>query len=92
LRRAVEAAQEAVTLDSSEENSRALAQAANVSAERILERGGNLEAARALVTEAAGRVGVEPPADAASADELRRVAGEVRARLGVARPAFRPGR
>jgi tetratricopeptide (TPR) repeat protein len=92
LAKAVGAARRAVELDPSDANRRALAQASNVTAERLLERGSELERARALVAEAAGLVEVEPPAPNAALDEVRKSAAAVRSKLGAARPVFRPGR
>jgi tetratricopeptide (TPR) repeat protein len=91
LERALEAARLALAADGSDESRRALAQAANVAAERHLRRG-ELGPARERLAEAAPLLGEEPPAAEAGAERLAELAGLLRERLGPARPIVRPGR
>jgi tetratricopeptide (TPR) repeat protein len=91
LERALEAARLALAADGSDESRRALAQAANVAAERHLRRG-ELAPARERLAEAAPLLGEEPPAAEAGAERLAELAGLLRERLGPARPIVRPGR
>jgi len=98
-RAAVAAGRRAVAIvapDEAEENAKALAQAATVLAEMLLEpaepAAEDLLEARARLLEAAPLVDVEPPAPVAGPDELRATAAALRAALGAARPVARPGR
>ena len=87
----IAAARRALELDGSPESRRALAQAATVHAERLLERGEAAGAGR-LLAEAAPLLERDGPPEGAGLETLREVAARLRAELGEARPVARPGR
>lgn len=87
----IDAARRAVNADASEENKRALAQALTVQAERLLLRDRNDEAG-IILFEAAHALGEPTPELASTKEEFVKLAQVLRAKLGPARPLFRPGR
>lgn len=91
LAHSLDAARRLLKLGDTPAHKRPLAQAANVCAERALERG-DLDLARRSLTEAAPLLGFEPPAANADEAALTALAAQLRAQLGEARPIFRPGR
>jgi hypothetical protein len=91
LARSLDAARRVLKLGDTPAQKRPLAQAANVCAERALERG-ELDLARRSLVEAAPLLGFEPPAANADEATLSALAAQLRAQLGEARPIFRPGR
>lgn len=84
-------ARRACAIEETEATRVQLAQSLAVHAERALSRD-ETSAAAPWIAEAAALLGVEPPSDAADPRDVARVAGELRAILGPARPVFRPGR
>jgi hypothetical protein len=68
-----------------------LAQSLTVQAERRTVQG-DPDAARPLLSEAAGLLGIEAPGNDAGKDAWNKLAVTLRAKLGPARPVFRPGR
>jgi tetratricopeptide (TPR) repeat protein len=88
LERALVLARRALPFAQSDEDEKALSQAATIKAERLLERG-RLDGVRAALAEAAPLLGAEAPAPEA---DLRALAARFRAQLGEARPRWRAGR
>lgn len=95
LERAILAGRRACARVDDERNRRALAQAATILAEHELEHGGDLARIAGALAEAAPLVGYAaelPRVEHASLEELKALARELRARLGLARPVLRAGR
>ena len=94
LRASGAAAHEAYQLEASEVCARAWAQVQTVWAEQLLARtpDSSLDEIALWLAGAARLLGLEVPVAGAGLDELRASATTLRARLGAARPVFRPGR
>lgn len=84
-------ARRAVQMLENDETRTHLAQSLTVQAERWLERDA-ADSAAPLLDEAVRMLGLEPPAAGATIAALNEKAEELRAKLGPARPIFRPGR
>ncbi len=91
---AIGAGRRALALEVSDDNKHALAQACTVLAEKLLESSApDLQRIASALVEAAGLLGLKPPAvDGELRAHLVECASALRARLGAARPVFRPGR
>jgi hypothetical protein len=89
--RSIAAARVAVGLSSEQEDTRALAQALSIHAERLM-AAAQFQAARPLLAEVARMLGEPAPGTGASDGELLEIASRLRAGLGEARPVVRPGR
>jgi hypothetical protein len=92
LRASVRVARAARAVADGDAERRALAQSAASLAEVLLEERLETAEASGCLREAAEALGVDAPAPGAGFEELGRVAVELRARLGPARPVARPGR
>jgi tetratricopeptide (TPR) repeat protein len=94
LRSSIAAARRALALNDDERQRRALAQADTILAEFELERGGDVSAIAAALTEAAPllELGERVPPEGAERAAWSELAAALRERLGEARPVFRRGR
>lgn len=94
LRASGAAAFEAYQLESSDTCARAWAQVQTIWAEQLLAHRpeSSRDEIEGWLSGATRLLALDPPAAGASIEELREVAARLRARLGAARPVFRPGR
>ncbi len=91
LAQSIAAGRRAAARAATEADKLPLAQSLTIAAERELERG-RTDGVQPLLADAAAQLGLDaPPADAGEA-VLRALTAQLRARLGEARPRFRPGR